>query len=363
MASSPARATRTSPRKKAWASPVKAATTLVSSLFKEEDLPPLDKSWAEITAEDNQLTQSILDNISKSESRRKTAVPKKSTTKAKFSRRLESEDVVGFKLDRRSERIRGREENNKESSKYNTNASRKRQLSTSSQLTQDGENCSPAKRTPLKNASSSCDRPARKNMRSDLNERKSAAVRLFDKSGASPSTNSEGSIKDGWEDPTLGWCTDLIVLERRTKEIDRAKEKPVYNRYLNEVPKSKRVKGVHPKTPNKQINFSRRSWDAQIRMWKKSLYTWAGEEPSDSVNTSFCSYSSDEIERAVDENLENEPVLSAIESILVKPETDAMASLLGKFDMDTRKGDESTLKAPTTGSGPVGPVDFSALQS
>lgn len=39
-----------------------------------------------------------------------------------------------------------------------------------------------------------------------------------------------------------------------------------------------------------------------------------------------------------------------------------MASLLGRFDMDTRKGaDESTLKAPSNGAAPEGPVDFSSL--
>lgn len=48
------------------------------------------------------------------------------------------------------------------------------------------------------------------------------------------------------------------------KEIRRAKEKPIYIRYITEVPKVSRVKGIHPRTPNKFLNFSRRSWDAQV---------------------------------------------------------------------------------------------------
>ena len=26
----------------------------------------------------------------------------------------------------------------------------------------------------------------------------------------------------------------------------------------------------------------------QVRLWKRSLYSWAGEEPSDSTHTSYC---------------------------------------------------------------------------
>ncbi|KIH47645.1 hypothetical protein ANCDUO_22290 [Ancylostoma duodenale] len=104
-----------------------------------------------------------------------------------------------------------------------------------------------------------------------------------------------------------------------------------------------------------------------MRSWKRSLYDWAGEEPSDSVNTSFCSYSSDEV-KSQDDEQENrcQSVLRSIkeiEEIHVRPETDAMASLLGRFDMDSRRGDESTLKAPTNGQMSGGPVDFSTLKA
>lgn len=87
------------------------------------------------------------------------------------------------------------------------------------------------------------------------------------------------AMPENWEDPKLGWCTDEATLQRRTKEINKAKAKPVYARYLAEVPKEKREKGLHPRTPNKLINYSRRSWDAMVRSWKRQLYLFAGETP------------------------------------------------------------------------------------
>ncbi|VDO58452.1 unnamed protein product [Haemonchus placei] len=239
MAPSP-RKTRTSPRKKAWASPPKAVTKNFSSIFSDADFSPLNSSWAEITANDESLNESILENLSKSESRRgrKASVPKK--------------------------------------------------------------------------------------------------------------------VRSG------GKCSEFLGGSHSGMEIERAKEKPIYARYLQEIPRHMRIKGVHPRTPNKHINFSRRSWDVQIRTWKRSLYNWAGEEPSDSVNTSFCSYSSDELKQVGFLNRRDSCKVSVIQ---VRPETDAMASLLGRFDMDSRRGDESTLKAPTNGQRSDGPVDFSTLKA
>lgn len=38
-----------------------------------------------------------------------------------------------------------------------------------------------------------------------------------------------------------------------------------------------RLKGVHPKTPNKWVNYSRRSWDTMVRQWRKEIHIWAGD--------------------------------------------------------------------------------------
>ncbi|KAK6052937.1 hypothetical protein COOONC_09558 [Cooperia oncophora] len=382
MAPSP-RKTRTSPRKKAWASPPKAVGKSFSSIFNDADFSPLNSSWAEVTANDESLNASIHESLSKSESRRgrKASVPKKANSKPKFVRSLDLTQEV-FGNGRRSERIKEKVEivvvekkTWTEDASLRSRESRKRHLSAASTATlnEDCEGCSPIKRAPP-NGSSSTGRPARKNLKTSTPTRSPFRSRCLFPSESKSTSSGDFTPKDFWEDPTLGWCKDQATLDRRTKEIERAKEKPIYARYLEEIPRHMRIKGVHPKTPNKHINFSRRSWDVQIRTWKRSLYNWAGEEPSDSVNTSFCSYSSDELKAGrisytdddVDQENRSHPVLRSIteiEEIHVRPETDAMASLLGRFDMDSRRGDESTLKAPTNGQRSDGPVDFSTLRA
>ncbi|VDM39225.1 unnamed protein product [Toxocara canis] len=141
----------------------------------------------------------------------------------------------------------------------------------------------------------------------------------------------------------------------RLQEIAKAKEKPVYARYLTEIPKSEREDN-HPKTPNKYINYSRRSWDSQIRIWKRSLYIWGGEEISSSCDTSFCSDSDCIVE-------EDERVLDNIK-VEYRSEADATASLLGHFDLDSRttmtlisEESQSTLKGQVCST--LGPKDFS----
>jgi len=181
--------------------------------------------------------------------------------------------------------------------------------------------------------------------------------------------------REEWVEPPKGWCYDQKTLERRTKEIDKAKEKSIYKRYCAEVPKCNRGKAL-PRTPNKYLNFSRRNWDGQVKSWKRALYAWAGEEPGSSVNTSYCpSECGDDVE-----NLESPKsnkgrpakdttsMLKDVSIALSNP--DAMASLLGHFDIDTRKAfvdqdEESTLKAaPATRSRGgnntkvTGPTDF-----
>ncbi|XP_070541104.1 histone RNA hairpin-binding protein-like isoform X1 [Ptychodera flava] len=78
--------------------------------------------------------------------------------------------------------------------------------------------------------------------------------------------------------------TDEEVLARRQKQIDYGKNTAAYWTYVKQLPRSKRSKH-HPKTPSKYQVCSRRSFDAQVKNWKKQLHLFT-ENPDASGTTS-----------------------------------------------------------------------------
>ncbi|KAG7282701.1 hypothetical protein CRUP_017627 [Coryphaenoides rupestris] len=73
--------------------------------------------------------------------------------------------------------------------------------------------------------------------------------------------------------------TNAAVLKRRQKQIQYGKNTSGYQNYLQQIPKHLRDHKFQPSTPIKYRKYSRRSWDMQVRMWRRALHLW--DPPSD----------------------------------------------------------------------------------
>lgn len=86
----------------------------------------------------------------------------------------------------------------------------------------------------------------------------------------SSSSSGDGSSQSSRK-PIIEFETDMSILVRRQKQIDYGKNTLGYENYLKQVPRDKRTI-EHPKTPPKQIKYSRRAWDGVIKVWRKQLH-------------------------------------------------------------------------------------------
>ena len=66
---------------------------------------------------------------------------------------------------------------------------------------------------------------------------------------------------------------DKLVLERRQKQIDYGKNLLDYDKYVSKVPKNQRSSLNIPRTPNKNVKYSRRQWDGLIKKWKIQIHS------------------------------------------------------------------------------------------
>jgi len=99
--------------------------------------------------------------------------------------------------------------------------------------------------------------------------------------------------------------TDPHRLKQRQKQIDYGYRTIGYIRYTLQVDKEQRDK-EHPKTPRKSQTCSKRSWDGQVKKWRRELHKW---DPQDS--TEFDHLMSEEILQLVYGNHEEMPIIVA----------------------------------------------------
>ncbi len=89
-------------------------------------------------------------------------------------------------------------------------------------------------------------------------------------SGSSGVRDSRSSSKSGKPKEKE---TDPVILNRRQKQIDYGKNTLAYDRYTKTVPKSDRPYFL-PRTPDKNLKYSRRQWDGLVKSWKLQLHAW-----------------------------------------------------------------------------------------
>jgi len=91
--------------------------------------------------------------------------------------------------------------------------------------------------------------------------------------------------------------TDDHRLKQRQKQVDYGKNTIGYARFAEMVPRKKRTL-EDPRTPDVSQKCSKRSWDGQVRKWRRLLHRWDPEGvisgPSDSSRSSDGSSTEDE---------------------------------------------------------------------
>jgi len=139
--------------------------------------------------------------------------------------------------------------------------------------------------------------------------------------GKTPKTPGSGSSPK---------VVDVHTIEQRQKQIDYGHQTLGYLRYRLLVPKDKRSRD-DPRTPKKQQACSKRSWDGQVKKWRRDLHKWDPEDPE-----AFISWlESDFVMKMIENNIGPE-VIELIQKIKERAaKFDTLSPLLSPTDRVT----------------------------
>lgn len=118
------------------------------------------------------------------------------------------------------------------------------------------------------------DPPPNQHKKSKMSENDHGRERFRCESSSSGDASSQTSRKP------IEYEKDIVILERRQKQIDYGKNTLGYENYCKQIPKDKRSKD-HPKTPPKHIKYSRRAWDGLVKVWRKKLHCFDPDAKSE----------------------------------------------------------------------------------
>jgi len=116
-------------------------------------------------------------------------------------------------------------------------------------------------------------------------------------------------------------------LGQRQKQIDYGKATVGYNHYLDLVPRKNRNK-EEPRTPDKHQMCSKRSWDGQVRKWRRLLHSYDPESTDSSSDSLDLIVDVDSIEEDKDNDVNDSVTVLTNEQVTVTEEVDLIPSSL-----------------------------------
>jgi len=136
--------------------------------------------------------------------------------------------------------------------------------------------------------------------------------RSHDTNEKSPYRNSKTPQKSPRNRPVTPLDDQRLI--QRQKQIDYGYRTVGYLRYRLLVPKESR-KPDHPRTPKKAQGCSKRSWDGQLKKWRRDLHLW---DP-DNLEAFRALLNSEVVETLVSANPELDDVVQAVREKLDNP--------------------------------------------